>query len=221
MMLNRALGLAAVTLLIGCCTAGQSYAQENLDAGQAPSQIFATACAACHKSPRGLVKTVSPGSLPGFLREHYTTGPDMAHVLASYLISNGAVDTRYDAQPQAGRQARSAGNAARPPEQPGFFSHLFHPEAAAPQAAQPQHETRAAAKKRGRRVHNAKRAVHPTETPGAGKPAAEGPAAGTEAPSAASTEMAKPESGTSEADKSATAGQPTGATSTGSDAGSK
>jgi hypothetical protein len=219
MMLSRALGLATVTLLIGCCTAGQVQAQENLDAGQSPSQIFATTCTACHKSPRGLVKTVAPGSLPGFLREHYTTGPDMAHVLASYLISNGAVDTRYDDKPKGAKQAGSAGNPASPPEQPGFFGRLFHPAAGAPQGAEPQpeHETRAAANKRRHRAHNAKRATHPAETPAAGKPAAEGSATGQEA----STGAAKPESGKSEADKSAAAAQPTAATSAGSDTGSK
>ncbi len=218
MMLNRALGLATVTLLIGCCSAGQTYAQENLDAGRSPSQIFATTCTACHKSPRGLVKTVSPGSLSGFLREHYTTGPDMAQVLASYLISNGAVDTRYEDRPKAGKQARSAGNPAGPSERPGFFSHLFHPSSAAPQGAEPQpeHEARAVAKKRGRRVH-AKPAAHPAETPEAGKPAA----VGTEAPGAATSGPAKSESGKSEADKSAAAAQPPAATGTTGDTGSK
>jgi hypothetical protein len=93
-MLSRALSLAAVTLVIGCCTAGLARAQENLDAGKSPSQIFAGTCTACHKSPRGLLKTVAAGSLSGFLRQHYTTSPEMANVLSSYLVSNGATDTR-------------------------------------------------------------------------------------------------------------------------------
>jgi len=95
MGLSRALSLAAVALMVGCSGAGQVAAQENLDAGKSPSQIFSGTCSACHRSPRGLLKTVPPGSLQGFLRQHYTTGPDMAGVLASYLISNGAADTRY------------------------------------------------------------------------------------------------------------------------------
>ena len=93
-MLGRALSLATVMLLIGCLAAGRTLAQENLDAGKTPSQIFAGTCNACHKSPRGLLKTVPPGSLPSFLRQHYTTSPNMAGVLSSYLISNGAADTR-------------------------------------------------------------------------------------------------------------------------------
>src|ERR1700743_1596701 len=102
-MSSRALSLAAVLLLIGWFATGQALAQQNLDAGKAPSQIFAGTCTACHKSPRGLLKTVAPGSLPGFLRQHYTTSPNMAGVLASYLISNGATDTRIGDAPKGAK----------------------------------------------------------------------------------------------------------------------
>ena len=75
-MLSRALSLATVMLLIGCLRGGAGAgAGENLEAGKSPSQIFAGTCTACHKGPRGLLKTVPPGSLPGFLRQHYTTSP--------------------------------------------------------------------------------------------------------------------------------------------------
>jgi len=80
-MSSRALSLATVLLLVGWFA--PALAQENLDAGKTPSQLFAGTCNACHKSPRGLLKTVSPSSLPGFLRQHYTTSPNMAGVLAS------------------------------------------------------------------------------------------------------------------------------------------
>src|SRR5436190_9185139 len=97
-MLSRALSLATVTLLIGCLTAAAVWAVENLEAGKSPAQIFAGTCNACHKSPRGLLRSVPASSLPGFLRQHYTTSSDMASVLASYLVSNGAADTRYQAK---------------------------------------------------------------------------------------------------------------------------
>ena len=71
-MLSRALSLATVMLLIGGFAAAPVRAQ-NLEAGKSPSQIFAGTCTACHKGARGLLKTVAPGSLPGFLRQHYTT----------------------------------------------------------------------------------------------------------------------------------------------------
>ncbi|WP_026201877.1 hypothetical protein [Bradyrhizobium sp. WSM2793] len=98
-MSSRALSLATVLLLIGFGAADTAFAQvTNLEAGKTPSQLFAQTCNACHKSPRGLLKSVAPGSLPGFLRQHYTTSSDMAGILASYLVSNGATDTRYQAK---------------------------------------------------------------------------------------------------------------------------
>src|SRR5579863_6382890 len=109
-MLGRALSLAAVTLLIGCFAAPSAWAQvQNLEAGKSASQLFAGTCNACHKSPRGLLKTVSAGSLPGFLREHYTTSSDMASQLSTFLISNGASDTRF--QSKQGADAKPAGGA--------------------------------------------------------------------------------------------------------------
>jgi hypothetical protein len=104
-MSSRALSLATVLLLIGFSAADTTLAQaQNLESGKTPSQLFAQTCNACHKSPRGLLKTVAPGSLPGFLRQHYTTSSDMASVLSSYLVSNGATDTRY--QPKDGKDAK-------------------------------------------------------------------------------------------------------------------
>jgi hypothetical protein len=101
-MLSRALSLATVMLLIGGFAAVPVRAQ-NLEAGKSPSQIFAGTCTACHKGARGLLKTVAPGSLPGFLRQHYTTSSEMASVLSAYLVSNGAADTRYiGSQPKQG-----------------------------------------------------------------------------------------------------------------------
>src|SRR5690349_11254416 len=109
-MSSRALILATVVLLLCAFAPGRSLAQENLDAGKSPSQLFAGTCNACHKSPRGLLKTVSPSSLPSFLRQHYTTSPNMAGVLASYLVSNGATDTRFG---EAAKGARGTKEGAR------------------------------------------------------------------------------------------------------------
>ena len=142
-MLSRALSLATVTLLIGCFAAVPAWAQAtNLEAGKSPSQIFAGTCTACHKGPRGLLKTVPAGSLQGFLRQHYTTSPEMASLLASFLVSNGAADTRY-AQPKEGKDAKSGPSAGV--EQLDRFGHRLRP--APPQeAAKPEAEPREAAK---------------------------------------------------------------------------
>jgi hypothetical protein len=128
-MVSRALSIATVTLLIGCCAADPAWAQAtNLEAGKSPSQIFAGTCTACHKGPRGLLKTVPAGSLSSFLRQHYTTSPEMATLLASFLVSNGATDTR--AQPKDGKPGA-------PGEQLDRFGRRLHPgpqEAARPEA---------------------------------------------------------------------------------------
>src|ERR1700736_1703035 len=182
-MLSRALSLATVTLLIGCFAAKPSQVQaQNLEAGKSPSQIFAGACTACHKSPRGLLKTVPAGSLQGFLREHYTTSTEMASLLSTFLISNGAADTRYvGAQPKEGREPKSDSRLGGPPEQLDRVGR--RPRPASPQeAARPEAEPREAARPdtdglsdlpAGRRSRNAKRMARPAEVPDAGKPAAE------------------------------------------------
>src|SRR6185295_2797410 len=132
-MLSRALSLATVTLLIGCLTAGAARAVENLDAGKSPSQIFSNTCSACHKSPRGLLKSVSASSLPGFLRQHYTTGTDMASVLSSYLVSNGAADPRYQSKDQPKKDAKQDGR----PDRPDRFGRRQPTAAPAQEASRP------------------------------------------------------------------------------------
>src|SRR5581483_7880068 len=98
-MSSRTRNFAAVTVLVNCLAGPAAWAQvQNLEAGKSPSQLFAGTCNACHRSPRGLLKTVSPGSLPGFLKEHYTTSSDMASQLSAYLIANGASDNRQAKQ---------------------------------------------------------------------------------------------------------------------------
>jgi len=142
-MLSRALSLATVTLLISCLAAIPVRAQ-NLDAGKSPSQIFSGTCSACHKGPRGLLKTVPAGSLPGFLRQHYTTSSEMASQLSAFLISNGATDTRVGSKPtQQPKDARPA-----VPEQLDRFGRPIRP--APPQeAARPEAEAQQAAKQDG------------------------------------------------------------------------
>ena len=144
-MLSRALSLATVTLLIGCLAAIPVRAQ-NLDAGKSPSQIFAGTCNACHKGPRGLLKTVPAGSLPGFLRQHYTTSTEMASQLSAFLISNGAADTRVGSRPT--QQPKDV-KPARPDGEPQ-------------QAAKPDADGLA---EPGRQGRNAKRPARPAETP--------------------------------------------------------
>jgi hypothetical protein len=157
-MLGRALSLAAVTLLIGCLTAGAAWAAENLDAGKSPSQIFSSTCSACHKSPRGLLKNTSASSLPGFLRQHYTTGTDMASQLSSFLIANGAADPRYQGkdQPKRGARQKEANPAARE-DQPERTGRRQPSPAPAQEVARPEPDGAAPQGEGGRPDRSAKR----------------------------------------------------------------
>jgi hypothetical protein len=183
-MLSRALILATVMLLIGGFEADPAQAQAtNLEAGKSPSQIFAGTCTACHKSPRGLLRTVAPGSLPGFLRQHYTTSSEMAAPLSAYLISNGATDTHAGAQTKQGKDAQSE---AKPgsPEQVDRFGRKLRPGAPAQEGTakpEPQQAAKPDADGIGpqgepgaRQGRNGKRLARPGETPDAAKPLAEG-----------------------------------------------
>jgi hypothetical protein len=143
-MVSRALSLATVTLLIGCFPAKPAQAQ-NLEAGKSPSQIFAGTCTACHKGPRGLLRTVSPGSLPSFLRQHYTTSGEMASLLSGFLVSNGATDTRL-AQPKPGKDGRSEPRPAGLPDQLDRFGRRLRPPAPVQEAVRPDAEPREVAK---------------------------------------------------------------------------
>jgi hypothetical protein len=180
-MLSRALSFATVTLLVGCFAAGSAHAQAtNLEAGKTPSQIFSGTCNVCHKSPRGLLKTVPASSLPGFLRQHYTTSGDMASVLASYLVSNGAADTRYQAKdapkqdpskkPDAKQEAKQDRPEAKP-EQLDRFGRKLHPSTApAQEAAKPDADGLTPQGEGARPGRDAKRLARPGQSPEGAKP---------------------------------------------------
>jgi hypothetical protein len=82
--------------------AGLRAQTQLMDPKDAP-KIFASTCSACHKSPQGLAKS---GQVAGFLRQHYTTGPEMSAAMAAYLVAAGAA-------PAAKKGAASEAAAAR------------------------------------------------------------------------------------------------------------
>lgn len=173
-MLSRALALATMMGLIGCCAMAPAQAQENLEAGQSAAHIYAGACSSCHKSTHGLLKTVRRGSLAGFLREHYTTGPAMAALLADYLLSHGADDARFVAGPHRGRTKQATRSETRPTnpiEQ--LFDSFGHRRHSVSQEAAPASQAQNSDAKPGeretaaRRKHRARRAAGETAKPGA------------------------------------------------------
>jgi hypothetical protein len=85
---------------------------QNLDAGKPASRIFAEVCSNCHRSPRELRSNPATG----FLREHYTTGSDMASTMAAYLSSAGS--RAGAAQPKRQPNPTAPAGTATPREPP-------------------------------------------------------------------------------------------------------
>ena len=80
-------------------------AQENLDLGKTPAQLYASGCAFCHKSPQGLAaKGDGIFGLESLLRQHYTASRESAAAIAGYLRAVG------------GPAAKPARTGKRPPK---------------------------------------------------------------------------------------------------------
>jgi cytochrome c len=102
-MLSRGVRLAIGSLAL-CVTS--SGAQESLEKGKTGAQLYASHCAACHKSPQSVTK-----STEGFVSEHYPVTPESAATIAAYL--NGLKKP----EPPRGRAAKRT-NQAKPPKPP-------------------------------------------------------------------------------------------------------
>ena len=104
-------------------------AQTDLDAGKIGPQLFAQDCAACHRSPQGLLKNISSFGLVGFLRQHYTSSSASANTVAAYLqgVANarapdpkkgkGTEQQQQQAKQSPPGQARTAPATEAPPAQ--------------------------------------------------------------------------------------------------------
>jgi hypothetical protein len=102
-----------IRLVIGMLTlwlAGGSWAQESLDRGKSPAQLFASDCSGCHKSPQGLGKSGGLAGLDSFLREHYTASREIASAIASYLK---AMDTGPAAPRRASKRTAKGDDKAK------------------------------------------------------------------------------------------------------------
>jgi mono/diheme cytochrome c family protein len=82
--------------------AGSAKAQGDLDRGKTGAQLYASACATCHKSPPSISKTKWLFGIESFLREHYTSSSESAAILAAYL--KGQEKPSNESQP--GRDAK-------------------------------------------------------------------------------------------------------------------
>lgn len=107
----RLLALAAVTAAAPAC------AQDNLQRGKSPQQLFASDCAICHKSPQGLAKGGGGlFGLQGFLREHYTTSRETAAMLARYLEAAGSPPAAAERKTPPSRRTAKPAPETKPSE---------------------------------------------------------------------------------------------------------
>ena len=92
--------LSPIIGLLGALAPVLAHAQTNLDQGKSASQIFASACAECHKAAHGLSHGRNSSALADFLGEHYTTNRDQAAALAAYVLG-GSGGSPIGAAPQS------------------------------------------------------------------------------------------------------------------------
>lgn len=102
-MVHR-MGAAIAVLVLGAGV--PASAQENFDEGKTPAQLYASDCAICHKSPRGLSRAAGMFGLINFLREHYTVSRENAASIAAYLQQLDREPT--PASPRSATRKRSA-----------------------------------------------------------------------------------------------------------------
>src|SRR5262245_9788282 len=108
--------------LVGVVVAlpGLALAQEvDYSAGKSAPRLFASDCAACHRSPEGLAHGRDAYALTGFLREHYTTKGESAGLLAAYLAGLRGRPQPAARAPATPEQAAAPVATAQPPRPPG------------------------------------------------------------------------------------------------------
>jgi hypothetical protein len=178
------IGLVVATVAIGLGVA-PLRAQTALEDPRNAPKIFANTCSACHKSPQGLAKS---GGTASFLRQHYTTGPEMSAAMAAYLASAG----NAPASKKNDKQKDAAATAAK--ETPGQKRTAGHPLTdgstdvpTRPSTREKQKTAKGEPKQGG---HAAARPVEPPVAPErAAAPAAATAALSTPAPSAGTSEQ--------------------------------
>ena len=100
-------GVVFVLGIFAFAAANSARAQGNLDQGKTGPQLFASACATCHKSPQSVSKTKWFFGLESFLRQHYTSNRESAAILAAYLKGQ----EKLSADPPRGHAARQISQA--------------------------------------------------------------------------------------------------------------
>jgi hypothetical protein len=153
--------LLIASLLAGGVGIAGLRAQTVLGDPRDAARTFASNCSTCHKSPQGLAKS---GQVAGFLRQHYTTGPEMSAAMAAYLVAAGNAPASKKGAATSDGGAKTKGKkgeqlAAHPGAEP------------AAEAMQQQQQRTLRGKQRPTKSHE--EAAAPTPPPAAQPPAEE------------------------------------------------
>jgi hypothetical protein len=154
---------APIIGLLGALAPALAHAQTNLDQGKSASQIFASACAECHKAAHGLAHGKNAAALADFLHEHYTTNGQQAAALAAYVLG-GSGAAPIGGVPQGRGQKPKTEQASVSTEEP---------KPSKPQVRQKAEEGKPANSKLRRPTHEAakpKEEASPSEQPSIAAP---------------------------------------------------
>jgi len=158
----------------------RAQAQVDIDQDKTPAHIFASDCAVCHKTTRGLANGRGSSALTGFLAEHYTSSRAEAAAVAAYVLAaGGGVGTATpvrDQKPDSTRnrpasggpeqKPREARRSGKPDEEPGAAD---KPRRTAHERGKPRDDRSASAEPGGGAVPDRK---PPPERRGSPAPAA-------------------------------------------------
>jgi hypothetical protein len=165
-----------------------AHAQVNIDQDKTPAHIYASDCAVCHKSIRGLANGRGNSSLTEFLAEHYTSNQQEASALAAYVLAGGGgVGTPVAAHAEQPDHAEAAGEVPkeqgrRPPKPDEERAASAKPDRHTATRGKPEGEERSAAAEPGpiraerkppsdRRKPGATARIHEQPRPAAAVPA--------------------------------------------------
>src|SRR5215468_11089147 len=102
------LGRGAVALsIVAMLSWGAPARAQDLDRNKSATKLFASNCASCHRSARGLAKGRISWTLSNYLQQHYTSSPESAQALTAYLQS-------VDTPPAKPRPAKAASARSQP-----------------------------------------------------------------------------------------------------------
>ena len=128
-------GIRTTIVLAVMCLAGEVGAQESLDQGKSPAQLFASDCAVCHKTPQGLARRFGVFGLDSFLRQHYTASRETATAIANYVRS---MDTGPAATARPIKRAARGDDKTRPGQKKKPEARTAEPKSLPPKSSQPK-----------------------------------------------------------------------------------